>query len=146
MILGSSPRDFYCCGCRFEKSQKYYNLMDGQDAYYVALVLDPRFKTLLLHRDLGKLTAPQVVTHIKELLHDQYPLAIDSSAKPSEEQPTLKKSIEARLLQRLQHKKRHSSDIDRYFENDVVTINESVSQTRIGFYRGGEHRGTNTHG
>ncbi|KAJ5085382.1 hypothetical protein N7532_003037 [Penicillium argentinense] len=113
-----------------KKFQKYYNLMDGQDAYYVALVLDPRFKTLLLDRDLGKLTAPQVVTHIKELLHDQYPLAVDSSAKPSKEQPSLKKSIEARLLQKLQPKKKHSSDIDRYFEDDVVTINESISQDK----------------
>ncbi|KAK9359791.1 hypothetical protein V1504DRAFT_456737 [Lipomyces starkeyi] len=27
--------------------QKYYNYMDGQDAYYIALILDARFKTLL---------------------------------------------------------------------------------------------------
>jgi hypothetical protein len=36
-------------------------VMDGQDAYYVALVLDPRFQTLLLDRDLGKVTAPNVL-------------------------------------------------------------------------------------
>jgi hypothetical protein len=104
--------------------------MDGQDAYYVALVLDPRFKTLLLDRDLGKVTAPKVVTHIKELLHDQYPSAIDSSGNPSEVQLSLEKSIEARVLQRLQPKKRYSSDIDRYFEDDVVSVDESTSQDK----------------
>jgi hypothetical protein len=78
-----------------KKFQKYYNLMDGQDAYYVALVLDPRFQTLLLDRDLGKVTAPNVVTHIKELLHEQYPLISVSSTKPPMEQPTAEKSIEA---------------------------------------------------
>lgn len=113
-----------------KKFQKYYNLMDGQDAYYVALVLDPRFKTLLLDRDLGKVTAPKVVTHIKELLHDQYPSAIDSSGNPSEVQLSLEKSIEARVLQRLQPKKRYSSDIDRYFEDDVVSVDESTSQDK----------------
>lgn len=111
-----------------KKFQKYYNLMDGQDAYYVALVLDPRFKTLLLDRDLGKVTAPNVVTHIKELLHEQYPLISDSSTKPPTEQPTAEKSIEARVLQRLQPKKRYSSDIDRYFEDDIVVIDESISR------------------
>lgn len=46
-----------------KKFQKYYDLMDGQDAYYVALILDPRFKTRLLAKELGKVTAPKVITH-----------------------------------------------------------------------------------
>lgn len=109
-----------------KKFQKYYDLMDGQDVYYVALILDPRFKTLLLDKELGKVTAPKVITHIKELLHEQYPVMGDLSTKPSEEHLTHEKSIEARVLQRLQPKKRHLSDIDRYFEDDVITVDESV--------------------
>jgi hypothetical protein len=104
--------------------------MDGQDAYYVALVLDPRFKTLLLDKDLGKVGAPEVIAHIKELLHEQYPLLTDSSTTLSVEQPTVERSIEARVLQRLQPKKRYSSDIDRYFEDDIVAIDATVSQSK----------------
>ncbi|CAI7662098.1 unnamed protein product [Penicillium palitans] len=122
---------------------KYYNLMDGQDAYYVALVLDPRFKTLLLDRGLGKVRAPSVVTHIKELLHEQYPLISDSSTKPPTEQPTAENSIEARVLQRLQPKKRCSSDIDWYFEDDIVMIDESISRGKNWLYRGGALTRTN---
>jgi hypothetical protein len=112
-----------------KKFQKYYDLMDGQDAYYVGLILDPRFKTLLLEKELGKVTAPKVITHIKELLHEHYALVADSSTAPSEHL-TQEKSIEARVLQRLQSKKRHLSDIDRYFEDDVITIDESVTKDR----------------
>lgn len=36
-----------------KKYKKYYELMDAQDAYYIALVLDPRFKTLLLEKEPG---------------------------------------------------------------------------------------------
>ncbi|KAL4862532.1 hypothetical protein BDV12DRAFT_178654, partial [Aspergillus spectabilis] len=31
-----------------KKYKKYYKIMDSQNAYYIALALDPRFKTLLL--------------------------------------------------------------------------------------------------
>lgn len=41
-----------------KKYKKYYELMDAQDAYYTALVLDPRFKTLLLDKGLGVVVAP----------------------------------------------------------------------------------------
>ncbi|KAL4866176.1 hypothetical protein BDV12DRAFT_173225 [Aspergillus spectabilis] len=33
-----------------KKYKKYYEIMDAQDAYYIALALDPRFKTLLLEK------------------------------------------------------------------------------------------------
>ncbi|KAK9429405.1 hypothetical protein V1505DRAFT_374018 [Lipomyces doorenjongii] len=35
--------------------------MDGQDAYYIALVLDPRFKTLLLEKELAESVAATVI-------------------------------------------------------------------------------------
>lgn len=112
------------------KFQKYYDLMDSQDAYYVALILDPRFKTLLLEKELGKVTAPKVITHIKELLHEQYPLVTETSTTPPRDSLTQEKSIEARVLQRLQPKKRYLSDIDRYFEDDVIMIDESATKDK----------------
>ncbi|KAF1817637.1 hypothetical protein P152DRAFT_454212, partial [Eremomyces bilateralis CBS 781.70] len=40
-----------------QKFQEYCDLMDGQDTYSVAQVLDRRFKTLLLENELGEATA-----------------------------------------------------------------------------------------
>lgn len=57
-----------------KKYKKYYELMDSQDAYYIALILDPRFKTLLLEKELGEVTAPKVIQTVKETLHTQFPL------------------------------------------------------------------------
>lgn len=86
-----------------KKYKKYYELMDAQDAYYIALVLDPRFKTLLLEKELGPVIAPKVIRSIKDTLHEQYP------SKPSLEQSMSKlnqdnkrQSLEARVLQKLQ--------------------------------------------
>jgi hAT family protein len=112
-----------------KKYKKYYELMDAQDAYYIALVLDPRFKTLLLEKELGQVTAPKVIRSVKETLHEQYP------SKPSLEQSTSKidqdnkrQSLEARVLQKLQPQVVQRSDIDRYFEEGVVTVDESVTK------------------
>ena len=57
-----------------KKYRKYYDFMDTQDAYYIALVLDPRFKTLLLEKELDETAISIVIVGIKELLHTQYPL------------------------------------------------------------------------
>jgi hypothetical protein len=51
--------------------------MDAQDAYYVALILDPRFKTMLLEKELDEEAAATVIKGIKELLHQQCPLEIE---------------------------------------------------------------------
>lgn len=57
-----------------KKYKKYYELMDGQDAYYIALILDPRFKTLLLEKELGQVMAAKAIGSVKETLHEQYTL------------------------------------------------------------------------
>ncbi|KAJ6001163.1 hypothetical protein N7481_001572 [Penicillium waksmanii] len=73
--------------------------MDAQDAYYVALVLDPRFKTLLLDKELGLVTAPK---------------------------DNKRQGLAARVLQKLQPQVIQPSDIDRYFEESVVTVDEKM--------------------
>ncbi|KAK9258292.1 hypothetical protein V1519DRAFT_454989 [Lipomyces tetrasporus] len=39
----------------------------AQDAYYIALVLDPRFKALLLAKELGASTAGTIVNGLKDI-------------------------------------------------------------------------------
>ena len=122
---GLSPDIASAVSSGLDKFKKYYELMDGQDAYYVAQVLDPRFKTLLLEKELGKVSAPKVISHIKGLLHEQYPPSPrpDSTVRSSPIEPAAR-TIEARILQKLQPPRRQLSDIDRYFEDGVVTAQD----------------------
>ncbi|KAJ6038619.1 hypothetical protein N7460_007336 [Penicillium canescens] len=112
-----------------KKYKKYYELMDAQDAYYIALVLDPRFKTLLLDKELGQVTAPKVIRSIKDTLHEQYPSKSSLEQSTSKiKQDNKRQSLEARVLQKLQPQVIQRSDIDRYFEEGVVTVDESVTK------------------
>jgi hypothetical protein len=112
------------------KFKKYYDLMDGQDAYYVAQVLDPRFKTLLLEKELGKVSTHKVIKHLKELLHEQYPSPrVESTVTSSPDEPAAR-TIEARILQKLQPPKQQLSDINRYFDDGVVIAQDPVIQDK----------------
>lgn len=111
------------------KYKEYYELMDSQDAYYIALILDPRFKTLLLEKELGEVTAPKVIQTVKETLHTQYPLKHSPDLPVTKiDQSTKRQNLEARVLQKLQPQVLQRSDIDRYFEEGVVTVDESVTK------------------
>jgi hypothetical protein len=113
-----------------DKYKKYYDFMDAQDAYYVALVLDPRFKALLLEKELGETTALGILSTIKESLHDQYPLSTEPSPGSTAGPTATRQSIDARVLQKLQPEKRQLSDIDRYFKDGILTIHESVTKDK----------------
>lgn len=85
-----------------KKYKKYYELMDAQDAYYIALVLDPRFKALLLDKDLGQVTVPKVIRSIKDTLHEQYPSKSSLEQSMSKiNQNNKRQSLEARVLEKL---------------------------------------------
>ncbi|KAJ5982209.1 hypothetical protein N7451_012309 [Penicillium sp. IBT 35674x] len=112
-----------------KKYKKYYELMDSQDAYYIALILDPRFKTLLLEKELGEMTAPKVIRTVKETLHMQYPSKQSPDLPATEtDQGTKRQNLEARVLQKLQPQVTQRSDVDRYFEEGVVTVDESITK------------------
>ncbi len=112
-----------------KKYRKYYNFINTQDAYYITLILNPRFKTLLLEKELDEITISIVIAGITELLHTQYPLQIEQQSSVSEEQQAVKKqSIETRVLQKLQPQKKKRSDIDRYFEDSIVTIHKTITK------------------
>ncbi len=55
-----------------KKYRKYYDFIDTQNTYYIALVFDPRFKTLLLEKQLDEIAVSIVIASIKELLYIQY--------------------------------------------------------------------------
>ncbi|CEL08111.1 hypothetical protein ASPCAL11264 [Aspergillus calidoustus] len=112
-----------------KKYKKYYELMDSQDAYYIALILDPRFKTLLLEKELGQVTAPKIIQTVKETLHTQYPSKQSPDLPATKmDQGTMRQNLEARVLQKLQPQVLQRSDIDHYFKEGVVTVDESVTK------------------
>src|SRR6516162_410984 len=108
-------------GSTLEKYSKYYDLMDGLDLYYIALLLNPRYKTRLLEQEL-KDNASSIIQHIKDVLHQQYP-AIVSTNSISLEKP--RQTLEARLLSKIQPSTSLTSDIDRYFNDPLAQIPEA---------------------
>ena len=106
-----------------QKYSKYYNLMDGLDIYYIALLLNPRYKTRLLEQELED-DAQSIIQHIKEVLHQHYP------ATPLREPLQLeepRQSLEARLLSKIQPSTMLSSDIDRYFNDPIAQIQDTTN-------------------
>ncbi|KAJ6001201.1 hypothetical protein N7481_001610 [Penicillium waksmanii] len=55
------------------KYQKYYTFMDNTDAYYTALILDPRVKgDILLHQLSDNEAGQMIINAIRENIHEQY--------------------------------------------------------------------------
>ena len=96
---------------------KYYNFMDGLDIYYIALILNPWYKTRLIEQEL-KDDATSIIEHIKEVLHQEYPLTILTTlvSAQSSRRPTL----EAWLLSKIHPSTSTTSDIDRYFNDPLA--------------------------
>ncbi len=106
-----------------KKYSKYYDLMDGLDIYYIALLLNPRYKTRLLEQEL-KDDANSIIQHVKEVLHQQYPAPL--STEPTFEKP--RQTLEARLLSKIQPFSSTTSDIDRYFNDPLAQVLEADSE------------------
>ncbi|KAI9036875.1 putative AC9 transposase [Aspergillus affinis] len=102
-FLGFSSKITSAISAGMKKYKKYYKLMDAQDAYNIALVLDPRFKTLLLDKELRPVTAPKVIQSIKDTLHEQFlsKLSLEQS-RSKLNQDNKRQILEARILQKLQ--------------------------------------------
>ena len=114
-------------GSALGKYSKYYDLIDGLDIYYIALILNPRYKTRLLEQELGDEASNLIIQNIKEVLHQEYPPIISSSQIPSSSQ-FLRQSLEARLLSKIQPSTSLISDIDRYFNDPLAQIPEESAK------------------
>ena len=56
-----------------KKYKKYYTFMDEIDTYYMAALLDPRFKAKWLQQELTAEGSTIVINDIKAHLHSTYP-------------------------------------------------------------------------
>jgi hypothetical protein len=101
--------------------------MDGLDIYYIALILNPQYKTRLLEQELGDEASDLIIRNIKEVLHQEYPPIISPSPIPSSSQFP-RQSLEARLLSKIQPSTSLISDIDRYFNDPLAQIPEESAR------------------
>jgi hypothetical protein len=113
------------------KYQKYYTFMDETDAYYTALILDPRMKGDLLLRELSGDGARQmIIDTTRENMRQKYHYdsieedsisSIDSILLEGHDDP------EVRMLRRLAPitRKVAGSDIDEYFTTPRIDIKPS---------------------
>ena len=113
-----------------EKYKKYFGKMDGLDAFYIAVVLDPRFKGRLLEKNFGKEGGRGIINHIKKVLQKEYSWAMPPALKPTDNdggrEPERGLSLRARVLRQLQPERRYVSDIDRYFDDGLVFDDSDV--------------------
>ncbi|KAJ5743520.1 hypothetical protein N7533_010622 [Penicillium manginii] len=113
------------------KYQKYYTFMDNTDAYYTALILDPRVKgDILLHKLSDNEAGQMIINTIRENIHEQYRHELVDTQTSSTNAVLLDNhhnSIEMRMLQRLTPivQKPAGSDIDDYFSSPRVPIDTS---------------------
>lgn len=69
------------------KYDKYYTLMDDScDILYITMLLNPRFKKLVLEHELRD-GAQDIITAMKEQLETQYPIAHKPELSTASEEP-----------------------------------------------------------
>ncbi|KAJ5974771.1 hypothetical protein N7481_008478 [Penicillium waksmanii] len=113
------------------KYEKYYTFMDETDAYYTALILDPRMKgDLLLHEVSGHGAGQIIIDTIRDNIRQRYHhKPIEEDSIPSIDPILLQDhdDPEVRMLQRLAPiaKKVVGSDIDEYFTSPRIDIKPS---------------------
>jgi hypothetical protein len=127
---------------RLAKYEKYYAFVDEVDTYYIAMILDPRFKCELLKQELeDEESALVIIDQLQAFLHRQYPMDLELESLPT--LPTLvpkPKSLESRLLERIQGQPKQVSDIDRYFDDGIINVS-NVSKDNWLFEWWNTHQG-----
>ena len=129
-----------------KKYNKYYTLMDDScDILYITMLLDPRFKKLILEHEL-KDGAEDIITAMQQQLEIQYPIAYEPELSIiSEESGSLAlqnqyKSIASEILGKIRAKSQKppakSSDIARYLSSDVVEFDEKKRDGLYIWWRG----------
>ncbi|KAL0492041.1 hypothetical protein AKO1_000739, partial [Acrasis kona] len=92
--------------------QKYYNLADCNDTYFVASVLDPRMKTLLLQTHLAD-AAEDVIQEVKRIIKTTY------SAQQPQQTQVATNNVISRMLRNVP-RAAIRCDVDNYFDGPLV--------------------------
>ncbi|EED15823.1 hypothetical protein TSTA_009450 [Talaromyces stipitatus ATCC 10500] len=129
------------------KYDKYYTLMDDLcDILYITMLLDPRFKKLVLEHELRD-EAQDIITAMQEQLEIQYPITHKPELFIASEEPgpsvTLQnpdKTIVSEMISKIKAKSQKSaekpSDIARYLNSDVVEFDEKKRDWIYTWWRG----------
>jgi hypothetical protein len=129
------------------KYDKYYTLMDDScDILYITMLLDPRFKKLILEHELQD-GAKDIITAMQEQLEIQYPITHKPELSTPSEEPgpsaalqNPHKTIVSEMMSKIKAKSQKStekpSDIARYLSSDVVEFDEKKRNWIYTWWRG----------
>jgi hypothetical protein len=116
-----------------KKYEKYYTFMDDTDTYYIALILDPRFKKDLILKELeaDENSGTLIIDAIREKLHLKYPqiptnspTAFNTGKRCSPESNN--SDLESRVLQKVQPRNQtRPSDIQHYLDSPLLSITDT---------------------
>ena len=111
-----------------KKFDKYFDIMKGNDMYYIASVLDPRVKTRVIRKYVPN--ANEVIERIQKFLKTTY--QIEPELPPSRNEATMHKSLEYQFLEEYESTLDDSTenDIDRYFNTAPVkfVLDKNIDQ------------------
>jgi hypothetical protein len=114
-----------------KKYNKYYTLMDDSyDILYITMLLDPRFKKLVLEHKL-KDGADDIITAMQQQLKAQYPITQEPELSMiSEKSKSLAlqdspKTIVSEIMGKIKAKSQ-KPDIARYLDSNVVEFDEKT--------------------
>ena len=151
-----------------QKFEKYYNLMDTSDTIYTALILDPRFKTKLLLKELEDKESEQLayspneeeeqetgasllIQHLRTKLHERYG-SLSGRPLESAERPTSPSAefdeddFVGHAIQRANDDKGKNpersaeSDIDMYLDSGNVDVKSTQNDWLCRWWRQNQDR------
>lgn len=99
--------------------------MDETNTYYIAAILNPRFKGKQLENDLSPEDYLTIAGDIRSFFQIKYDYISSHSAGEVDSSELLNHrsySIESRMLRALHQDSQSLSDSDRYFDTEVVNI------------------------
>ncbi len=103
----------------FEVFDKYYISMDGSDAYYIAVFLDPRFKNKWFKKQLQDEEAgPMITKAIIETIKKEYP-PLSQEKEQEDHQDNWVADMLKDLKKSLQEV---PNDVDAYFNSELVSF------------------------
>jgi hypothetical protein len=105
------------------KYQKYYNIMEDCDAYYISAVLHPRFKAKWLNYHLTANDYQEIISFIKKSITDTY-----SNTRENTQESAIRVTNERTLMGFMNRSgNRTTNDVESYFSLDVINSGDDYS-------------------
>ncbi len=111
-----------------KKYNRYLRDMDRSNVYYTAAIINPRFKTSILHYEL-KEEAEDLISILKDWMISEYPRQ-QTPEPESVSNIATRGRFEARFMEKLRAPRPEPiSDIERYFREPIVQLTQDIDDS-----------------